>query len=163
MNPAVLFLVLLTTVTRSDFARQPPDFSGSWRFDQAKSMQQPGPDGRIVLAAMLGEEFAARQDSSTLQLTIKTGGQTVTATYKLDGTESVNMSPGDIPVTSRAAWEDDKLVIRSTSKPKDKGAVVTIQSKRVLWLDRSGDLIIERTGSPAGSVTPSRSEYTKVR
>lgn len=159
----VLLLLVLTALMSGGSVVQRPDFSGSWKFDRTKSLQQPGPDGRVVLAAMLGEEFDARQDTSTLRLTIKAGGQTVTATYKLDGTESLNMSPGDIPVTSRAGWEGDTLVISSRSRAEEKGVVVTIQTRRVLWLDKSGDLIIERTGTPAASVTPSRSVYSKVR
>ena len=40
----------------------PPDFSGRWEFDREKTMQ-PGPDGRIVLAAMLGDEVVVQQSS----------------------------------------------------------------------------------------------------
>lgn len=153
----ILALVFLTALLPAPALSQLPDFSGSWRFDQPKSMRQPGPDGRVVLAAMLGEEFVAVQDPATLALTIRSAGQTLKATYKLDGTESVNVSPGDIPVRSRASWDGDRLVIRSTSTSTEKGAPITIETKRVIWLEKSGDLIIERTGTPASAVTPSRS------
>ena len=156
-------LALLTALLPAAFAFQHPDFSGSWKFDQPKSMRQAGPDGRVVLAAMLGEEFVATQDSAALTLVITSAGQKLKATYKLDGTESVNVSPGDIPVKSRASWDGDRLVIRSTSKTTEKGAPITIESKRVIWLSASGDLIIERTGTPASAVTPSRSVYSKVK
>ena len=39
----------------------------------------------------------------------------------------------------------------------------TIETRRVLWLDKDGTLVIERTGTPASEVTPSRSVYTRVR
>lgn len=158
----LLVLVVLTALLPALSGRQHPDFSGAWKFDQLRSMQQSGRDGRVVLAAMLGEEFVATQDSATLTLTIKSAGQTVKATYKLDGAESVNFSPGDIPVKSRATWDVDRLVIRSTSTSTEHGASVTVETKRVIWLDK-GNLVIERTGTPASVVTPSRSVYSKVR
>jgi hypothetical protein len=32
----------------------------------------------------------------------------------------------------------------------------------VIWIDKAGDLIIERSGTPATQVTPSRSVYRRV-
>jgi len=70
---------------------------------------------------------------------------------------------GDIPVTSRASWSGDTLVIVSTSASSAKGEDLTIETRRVVRLDADGNLIIERTGTPASEVTPSRSVYTRVR
>lgn len=137
-----------------------PDFSGSWTFDRAKSMQPW--NGRIVIAATLGDECVVTQDARSLKLAITVGGQKVTAVYRFEG-ESRNLSPGDIPVTSRTSWDGDRLVIASTSAANVKEQAVTIETRRVLWLQANGDLIIERTGTPASEVTPSRSVYTRVR
>lgn len=143
-------------------AQARPDFSGAWTFDQAKTMAQPGPDGRFVLAAMLGDDFVAKQEADALTLTINAGGLKVTAVYRFDGTETRNVSPGDIIVKSRASWDGRKLVILSTSEGMEKGQVITIETRRVIWLDSDGFLIIERTGSPASAVTPSRSVYRRT-
>ena len=143
-------------------AQAKPDFSGTWTFDQAKSAQ-PGPDGKIVVAAMLGDECVVKQDATTLSLAIKFGGGLVNAAYKLDGSESRNMSPspaGEVPVISHASWDGGKLVILSTSTQADG---VTVATRRVLWIDADGSLIIDRTGTPASVVTPSRSVYRKSR
>lgn len=137
-----------------------PDFSGTWRFDRAQSAK-PWQDGRIVLAPILGDECVATQDATSLRLAITVGGQKVMAVYNFDG-ESRNLSPGDIPVTSRTSWDGDKLVIVSTSTAIVKGQDVTIETRRVIRLDGDGTLIIERTGTPASEVTPSRSVYTRV-
>jgi len=137
-----------------------PDFSGRWTFDRARSAQPW--HGRIVIAPILGDECVATQDATSLTLAITTGGQRVKAVYVLGG-ESRNLSPGDIPVTSRASWDGDHLVIRSTSAAVVKDQDVTIATTRVLWLDMDGSLIIERTGTPASEVTPSRSVYTRAR
>ena len=139
------------------------DLSGSWKFDGPKSMRVPGPDGRVVLAAMLGDQFVATQDRASLTLVITSAGQSFTARYKLDGSDSINVSPGEIRVTSRAAWDGKRLVIRSTSESAEQGVRMRVETRRVIWLDEAGDLIIERTGTPASAVTPSRSVYTKTR
>jgi len=148
-------------------AKARPDFSGTWTFDQVKSAQ-PGPDGKVMLAAMLGDEFTAQQDAVSLSLAIKAGGVRVNAAYKLDGTDSRNMSPGAfgqpaVEVVSRAAWEGDKLVITSKSVSVISGKDVPIETRRVLWIDKDGGLIMERTGTPASEVPPTRSAYRKTK
>lgn len=161
MRAVLLILVLLNTVGS---AQQRPDFSGAWQFDREKTMKQPpSADGRLVIASMLGDEFVASQDAKALHLTIKAPGQTVNVTYNLDGTESRNISPGDIVVTSRAKWEGDRLVILSTSTSNERGKPVTIETRRVMWIDKEGTLIIERTGKPESEVTPSTSMYKRIR
>ena len=156
-------LVLSLVLTLLAGVAQPqtrPDFTGRWVFDQAKSAQPW--NGRIVIAALLGDECVVTQDAKALTLAITFGGQQVRAVYNFSG-ESRNLSPGDIPVTSRTSWEGEKLVIASTSTSNTKGQTATIETRRVLWLDTDRNLIIERTGTPASEVTPSRSVYTRVR
>jgi hypothetical protein len=137
-----------------------PDFSGRWTFDRSRSAEPW--NGRIVIAPILGDECVATQDGTALKLSIKVGGQTVSAVYNFAG-ESRNLSPGDIPVTSRTSWDGDKLVIVSTSAATAQGQAITIETRRILHLDAGGRLIIERTGTPASEVTPSRSVYTRAR
>ena len=144
-----------------------PDFSGRWEFDREKTMQ-PGPDGRIILAAMLGDAVVVKQDAKTITFTIDAGGLLVKAVYNLDGTETRNLSPGppsqpEIPVTSRATWDGKRLVILSKSVATEGGVTVTVDSRRVLWIDPDGNLIVERTGTPASLVTPSRSVYRRMK
>jgi hypothetical protein len=151
---AALALALVTQAT--------PDFSGRWTFDRDKTMQ-PDAEGRVVLAAMLGDEFVALQNAKSLTLRITFNREAVVAVYDLTGAESENLSPGDIPVKSRARWEGEKLVIESSSESTETGRRVTIHTTRVIWIDKAGDLIIERSGTPATQVTPSRSVYRRAR
>ena len=154
--------VLLSVLIAPVQAR--PDFSGSWTFDREQTMKQPpSPDGRLVIAAMLGDDFVANQDDRALHLTIKAMGQTVNATYNLDGSESRNISPGEIVVVSRAQWEGDKLVIRSSSTSTERGKPLTIETTRTIWLAKDGSLYMQRTGTPATEVTPSTSIYKRNR
>lgn len=142
-----------------------PDFSGTWTFDRARS-SQPGPDGRIVIAPILGDECVVHQDRTALTLKIRAGMLNVTAVYSFEG-ESRNLSPAgpgeaDAVVTSRVSWDGDRLVILSSSTSVVGGREMRIETKRVIWLDERHDLIIERTGTPASEVTPSRSVYRRV-
>ena len=157
---AALLAVLNGALVQSETRR--PDFSGSWAFDAQKTMT-PDKDGRVVLAAMLGEEFTAIQTATSLTLRILNNGQLVVAVYDLTGRSSENVSPGDIVVTSRAKWDGDRLLISSTSTSDDRGKPVTVETTRTLSLDSAGDLIIERTGTPKGLVTPSRSVYRRTK
>jgi hypothetical protein len=141
------------------------DFSGTWTFDRAKS-SQPGPDGRIVIAPILGDECLARQDGAALTLAIKAGTLNVTAVYSFEG-ESRNLSPAgpgeaETLVTSRVWWDGDRLVILSSSTATVQGRGTRVDTKRVIWLDENNDLIIVRTGTPPSEVTPSRSVYRRV-
>jgi hypothetical protein len=138
-----------------------PDLSGTWKFDQAKTMR-PGADGRVVLAAMLGDQFVAIQTEKSLTLRISFNGELVVAVYDLTGADSENISPGDIRVTSRASWQGKKLVIDSTSGGTEQGKPITIATKRTIWIDEQGDLIVERSGTPASIVTASRSVYRRI-
>jgi len=145
----------------------PADFSGTWTFDRAAS-SRPGPDGRIVIAPILGEECTAVQDATGLTLTIKAGALNVTAVYRFNG-ESRNLSPGQagaaaIPVISRVSWKGNTLVIHSRSTSQVNRQEIVIETTRVLWLDEGGaTLVIERTGTPASEVTPSRSVYRRLQ
>lgn len=155
-------LGILSGALSPQLATQRPDFAGHWTFDAQKTMV-PGKDGRVVLAAMLGEEFTAIQDASSLTLRILNNGQLIVAVYDLTGRPSENVSPGDIVVTSRARWDRDRLVISSTSTSDDQGRAVKVETNRVLWIDNAGDFIIERSGTPEDLVTRSRSVYTRKK
>lgn len=158
----LLTLALASLLFTHTGAQARPDFSGTWAFDQEKTMQ-PGPDGRIVLAAMLGERVVIQQAEASITLRITFQGDVVVAVYDLTGAESRNTSPGEIIVTSRASWKGDRLVIDSTSDAVEKGKPVTLKTTRVMWIDKEGDLIVERTGTPATAVTPSRSVYHRAK
>lgn len=158
----LLTLALTCSLAAGVSLQTRPDLSGTWLFDQEKTMQ-PGPDGKIVLAAMLGDRVVVQQAATSITLRITFQGDVVVAVYDLTGAESTNVSPGDITVASRASWKDSRLVIDSTSESIDGGKLVTVKTTRTMWIDKAGDLIVERTGSPASVVTPSRSVYTRGR
>jgi hypothetical protein len=155
-------IALLAILLIASAAQTRPGLSGTWTFDQEKSMK-PGPDGRVVLAPMLGDDVVVLHQESSITFRISFQGQTIVAVYDLRGAESENLSPGDIKVKSRASWSDSRLVIDSTSAGEEAGNPITISTKRVIWIDKAGDLIVERSGTPASQVTASRSVYRRVK
>jgi len=159
-----LLLIAALVVAQSAPVR---DFSGTWSFDEARSTQTL-PGGRKVIAKLLGDEVTIRQSPSEMQLSIRIGEAHVDAVYALDGSASLNQSSEgsgrpDVTVMSRAAWEDGKLVIRSTSTTEALGRPVTTETRRVFWIDSDGSLILDRSGTPASEVPTSRSVYHRAR
>jgi hypothetical protein len=151
----------LSVLLLASASQVPANFSGTWTLDVEKTMK-PGPDGRSVMAPMLGDRVEISQSASSITMRIHVQGDVVVAIYDLTGAESRNVSPGSITVLSRAAWKGDRLAIESTSDGVDQGKPATIRTTRLLWIDKAGDLIVERTGTPASAVSPSRSVYSRV-
>jgi hypothetical protein len=123
-----------------------PNFSGDWVLA----------DGR---PSLLGEKFTAKQDEKTLTLDISAAaiGRPIHVVYNLDGSETKNMNPSpapgvaDEPIFSRASWEGEKLVILTRGTALVKGKPT--ESKRVLWLSATGQLMIERSSEGAPMIT----------
>jgi hypothetical protein len=143
-----------------------PDFAGTWVYDTSKNTAGGTGQNGPVSAPMLGDRVTIVQDATEITMTIANGAQLVTARYKLDGSESRNVSPAgngqaDIVVTSHAAWAGATLVIDSSSASILRGQPVPVQTKRVLTIDADGFLTMDRTGTPPGLVVPTRSVYRR--
>jgi hypothetical protein len=105
-------------------AQTKTDFSGTWTLDAAKSDAPGGRGGRGPQGPVTIKQTAA-------DITI---GQ---ATYKLDGSESVNQMQGrggaTVEAKSKARWDGAKLVIETT---RDMGGnTVTSTETRSLSAD----------------------------
>ena len=117
---------------------QKPDFSGTWTPDQ--SAAPAGAGGRGMMAGPM--TVTQKGDDLTIERTM--GENKMTATYKLDGTESVNKMMGrggEVEVKSTAKWDGSKLVI-TTKQPAPDG---TVRESTQTWSLDSGNLTIEAT------------------
>jgi len=165
---SIVLGALLLSVAASAQTKAGPDFAGTWVFDQAATLanataarMQPGP--------IFGESFVAEQSAATLTLRISAGTLQVVAVYALDGSVSKNVSPPAIQnapaieVISHAKWDAGRLIITSNSQSPSANGPVVVDSTRTMWLDATGRLVIERTGTPRTMVPPSRSVYKKVQ
>lgn len=149
-----------------------PDFSGIWVFDEPATGAVATVERKGSL--IFGEWFTARQNAKflTLEITVAKGAAPVQAVYALDGSTTQNASPPQTPggapiiVSASAKWVGEKLVIESRSQQpggpgKDDPKVVDVVSRRTIWLDKEGRLVIDRDGTPKPVVPSTRSVYKR--
>ena len=144
-----------------------PDFSGHWKFDNAKSVLLAR-EAKQFAAGVFGDECVITQTADVLTLYIVAGAMKVEATYRLDGKPSANRSPGargqpDIPILSTTRWVGDKLEITTKSESELRGVKVPVESLRRMWLTADGDLAVERQGTPNQVVSDAWSVYQRVK
>jgi hypothetical protein len=154
-------LAALVAVPALTQAQAKPDFSGSWTMNQEKSDPAParggggGGGGRGGgRGGGVAAQMTIKQTPAQLSIDRTMGQGTLTAIYKLDGSESVN-TVGAGEAKSKAMWEGAKLVITTaqTLPGRDGGAGINIEVKEIYNLD-GGVLTIERTQTtPNGAMT----------
>jgi hypothetical protein len=137
---------------------QKKDFSGTWTLDQAATdaaattTTAPAPPpgggpGGGRMGGMAGP-MTIKQTADSLSIErAGRGGNPMTTTYKLDGSEQeIPMGPATAKV--KAKWDGDKIVIETTRAGQD-GTPVTATATYAL--DKDGVLWVE-TKSPMGSM-----------
>ncbi|MEO7156283.1 MAG: hypothetical protein ABI039_01900 [Vicinamibacterales bacterium] len=157
-----LIAAAILAVSSVAFA-QTPDFSGTWTPD-APAMAPAAPagggqgGGGGARGGGMGGPMTVKQTATDLTIERSMGENKMVATYKLDGTESVNKQMGrggEIETKSTAKWDGSKLVI-STQRPGQDGAMMTqVQT----WSLEAGNLTIE---SPGRDGTPTKRVYKKT-
>lgn len=159
----VLFVGLALALPAAAWAQGKTDFSGTWVFNSAKSEPPPGGGGGgvavgrgAVVTAALAALTTLRVKQTATELTIENE-----ASYKLDGSESVNKVPNGQAKT-KASWDGAKLVLSSTQSLSSIAGQFDIQTKDVWSLD-AGTLTIERTSntSAPGASSTRKLVYTK--
>ena len=155
------------------FAQAKPDFSGKWALDPASAPAPPaggggggggggrGGGGRGGGGAGFGQEFTAKQDAGTLTISRDQGGNPVTATYKLDGSESKNTVTGRNGAqeqVSKTMWMGNKLMITTTVNFGGNN----VEQSRTLSLD-GGNLVVEQSqpGRDGGAPQTQKLVYKK--
>ena len=110
MKRATVFIIFITLAFYgSAFAQGKPDFSGTWILDMAKSdMGQGRPS-----AATRKVTLVIKQTPAILTIERKVSERSETATYKLDGSESVNKSPSGQDIKSTSRWVGSTLLTKS--------------------------------------------------
>ena len=143
------------------FAQAKPDFSGTWTLDPEASGAPAGGGGGgggRGGGALGNGPATVKQTASALTIERTMGENKTTATYKLDGTESVNKMMGrggEVETKSTAKWDGSKLVI-STQRPGQDGAMMT---QTQTWSLDGGNLTIE---SPGRDGAPMKRVYKKT-
>jgi hypothetical protein len=169
LSHAICFaLTLVTSAGQVSSAPQAkPDFSGEWVL--AGMMANPGSSGTAVAenrGGIYGERFTAKQTAATLsmELSVAVLPGPLLVVYALDGSESKNMNPSQVPggedepIYSRATWAGGTLIIDTRGTRLVNGKPQT--SRRVLSLTPDGLLQVER--SAEGQQT-TRSFYKRLQ
>lgn len=181
MNRTVAaFGALALLLTSVDLAAQTPDLSGTWTVVAAappagapagappgggagggRAGGGGGRGGGMGGMMGLGQAATITQTATQLTITRTVAEQQVRSVYNLDGSESSNtMSFGgnDIVQVSRAAWDGNRLVIRTPAMGGAGGETVM-----ALSLNAQGQLTLETTapGRGGGAPTTSTQTYTK--
>ena len=165
-NFLVVAVVLMFGAAASLAAQAKPDFSGKWVMDPASAPAPPagaggggggGRGGGRGGGAGFGQEFTAKQDATTLTITRMQGDQTVTATYKLDGSESKNTVAGrggQQEQVSKATWDGARLVIVTTTQAGEQRRTISMEG---------GNMVIETSqpGRDGGAPTTAKLVYKK--
>ncbi len=121
------------------FAQAKPDFSGTWTPDVPADAAAGGGGGRGM-----GGPLTVKHTGDTLVVErTGRGGNTMSTTYKLDGTEQ-KIAMGQGEATATAKWDGNKIVI--TQKFNENTTTQT-------WSLDAGVLTIERTGGRGPSTT----------
>jgi hypothetical protein len=132
---------------------QKPDFSGTWAPEPpaggAAAGGAAGTGGGGGGMRGGGGPMTVKQTADTLTIERSMGGNTMTSSYKLDGSESKNPGRGGAEMVSTAKWDGDKLVITTKTDQGDQTQT---------WSMEGGNLVIERTGGRG----PSKTTYKKT-
>ncbi len=166
-NFLIVAVVLMFGAAASLAAQAKPDFSGKWVMDPASAPAPPAGGGGVGGGggrgggrgggAGFGQEFTAKQDATSLTITRMQGDQTVTATYKLDGSESKNTVAGrggQQEQVSKASWDGAKLVIVTTTQFGEQRRTLSMEG---------GNLVNETSqpGRDGGAPTTAKLVYKK--
>lgn len=154
---ALAFLLIAATVSgqapRSD---PPPNFSGTWRLDDARSNTE-GAGG------WFGDIVRITQNDKTV--TFASGGTGVgsgATTYAI-GTPGTSREFPSGTRTDAALWSGSRLVLTSVFTPKSAGRAGTTSTRTVtVSLDPAGAMIVDVTENPeAGGRFARHSVYVK--
>jgi len=150
-----LTAVLVVALAAAGYA-QKTDFSGTWTLDPEASGMAGGAAGGGAAGGGGGGggrggggPMTVKQTADTLSIERNMGGNAVTTTYKLDGSESEVPAGRGGTAKATAKWDGAKLVI--TTKTDNGESTQT-------WSLADGKLTIDSTGGRG----PSKRVYKKT-
>ena len=140
-------------------AQAAPDFSGTWRLNQAKSSRAiVGNTPDIQFASQLEVKQSAA-DISIVGTSIRQ--QPVSATYKLDGSKVTVQAPEGITETGEAKLNGTMLVITSRRSFASPAGDIVVDFKEV-WSRSGNELTIEKTRTQSGDSSTQKAVYDKL-
>lgn len=164
----IALAVTLLAVAAGPLAAQKPDFSGSWKLNQAMSDSLPlggpgGPGGqggageRRGGRGMMGPaaEMFITQLTSRMTVEQKVADQARTSTYSLDGSESRNPGMMGREFVTTTTWVDNTLVTKGKNSFTTPMGDMTVESSEVRALSEDGKrmTVTMNVTTPRGTMT----------
>jgi hypothetical protein len=141
------------------FAQGRPDFSGTWRFNQAKSSPNIAGNTPIV---PFPSQLVVKQTATELQVDGSSVRQQPTsAVFKLDGSKGSIKAPSGITETGEAKFEGSTMVItsrRSFTSPLGE----TVVDFKEIWTLNGNVLTIEKTRTESGDAATEKAVFDKM-
>jgi hypothetical protein len=163
MKRWVIVLGMAVTLSaQTALAQSQPDFSGTWRYSEAKSNQNTAGNWAVV---PFPSELTIKQTPTELHLVITNNRQEpVTVVFKLDGSKVTLAMPSGISETGEARLQGATMVIttrRTFSLPGGAGEVVS--DHKETW-DLAGNLLmVVRSRTLDGDTQSDKAAYEKVK
>jgi hypothetical protein len=140
-------------------AQAGPDFSGTWRLNQAKSSRAiVGNTPDIQFASQLEVKQSAT-DLSIVATSIRQ--QPLSAVYKLDGSKVNVQAPEGITETGEAKVDGATVVITSRRSFSSPAGDIVVDFKEV-WTRSGNELTVEKTRSQSGDSSTQKAVYDKL-
>jgi len=136
-----------------------PDFSGTWRFNQAKSSPNIAGNTPIV---PFPSQLVVKQTATEFHVDGSSVRQQPTsAIFKLDGSKVSIKAPSGITETGEAKFEGSNVVItsrRSFTSPLGE----TVVDFKEVWTLNGNVLTIEKTRSESGDAATEKAVFDKM-
>ena len=154
----VLSIALALGAHTIALAQAKPDFSGTWRLNQARSSRAVvGNTPDIPFPSQIEVQQSAT-DISILGTSVRQ--QPVSAVFTLDGSKANVKTPEGITETGEARLEGQTLIVTSKRSFSSPAGDVVVEFKEVWNLD-AGALTIEKTRTQSGESSTQKAVYDK--
>jgi hypothetical protein len=109
INNCLLVAACLLVLSVTTSAQSNTDFSGTY----STTFEKKDKAGKRTVTILL----SVKQAGDVIEVTEEQEGKTYTRKYKLDGSESVNLSTTGIPIRAKASLKKKTLIIESVLPP----------------------------------------------
>ena len=155
----VLGVALTLGVSAVALAQARPDFSGTWKFNQAKS--NPNIAGNTPNIPFPSQIVVKQTPTELAVESTSVRQQPLSAVYKLDGTKVTVQAPQGISETGEARFEGVTVVIVSRrSFPSPAGDIVA--DFKEIWSLSGNVLTIVKTRTQEGESTSEKAVFDKM-
>jgi hypothetical protein len=140
-------------------AQARPDFSGTWRLNQARSSRAiVGNTPDIPFPSQIEVKQSAT-DISILGTSVRQ--QPVAAVFKLDGSKVNVQAPEGITETGEARMDGSSLIVTSRRSFSSPAGDIVVEFKEV-WSLAGNELTIEKTRTQSGDSSTQKAVYDKL-